>query len=95
MRCAFCDYEGPRPEMHAHLTDTHPEEVKTWQSEGSGRRYFELACPDCDDSFRHQVKPRNRDPDFLEEYAREIRIVAFDQFLYHRQLAHEEGSEGA
>ncbi|MGB8362522.1 MAG: hypothetical protein WCE80_14085 [Acidimicrobiia bacterium] len=89
MKCPFCEYEGPRPEMHAHLTDSHGEKVKTWASEGSGRRYFELECPDCDDSFRHQVKPRSRDPNFLEEYAREIRIVAFDQFLYHRQLAHE------
>ncbi len=76
--------------MHAHMTDTHGEQVRTWQSPGSGRRFFELSCPDCDDSFRHQVKPRSRDPNFLEEYAREIRIVAFDQFLYHRQLAHEE-----
>ena len=72
MKCAFCNYEGPRPEMHAHLTDNHGEEVKTWATEGSGRRYFELACPDCDDSFRHQVKPRYRDPSFLEEYAREL-----------------------
>ena len=90
MECAFCEFEGPRPEMHAHLTDDHGDRVKTWQIKGSGRRYFELACPDCDDSFRHQVKPRYRDPNFLEEYSREIRIVAFDQFLYHRQLAHEE-----
>lgn len=90
MRCAYCEFEGPRPEMHAHLTDVHGDEVKTWLSEGSGRRYFELVCPDCDDSFRHQIKPRYRDPNFLEEYSREIRIVAFDQFLYHRQLAHEE-----
>ncbi len=89
MHCAFCDFEGPRPELHAHLTDLHPEQVRTWQNPGSGRRYFELACPDCDESFRHQVKPRSRDPNFLEEYAREIRIVAFDQFLYHRQIAHE------
>lgn len=90
MRCPFCRFDGPRPEMHAHLTDDHGGEVKTWATEASGRRYFELACPDCDDSFRHEVKPRLRDPNFLEEYAREIRVVAFDQFLYHRQLAHEE-----
>lgn len=92
MKCPYCDFTGPRPEMHAHLTDTHGDEVKTWENP-SGRRYFELSCPDCDDSFRHEVKPRLRDPTFLEEYSREIRIVAFDQFLYHRQLEHEKESE--
>jgi len=94
MRCPFCEFEGPRPEMHAHLTDCHPDQVRTWATESSGRRYFELACPDCDDSFRHEVKPRLRDPSFLDEYAREIRVVAFDQFLYHRQLDHEEVTDG-
>jgi len=94
MRCPFCEFEGPRPEMHAHLTDGHGGQVRTWATEASGRRYFELACPDCEESFRHEVKPRLRDPNFLDEYAREIRVVAFDQFLYHRQLAHEEETDG-
>jgi hypothetical protein len=80
--------------MHAHLTDGHGGQVRTWATEASGRRYFELACPDCEESFRHEVKPRLRDPNFLDEYAREIRVVAFDQFLYHRQLAHEEETDG-
>ncbi len=90
MQCAFCEYEGPRPEMHAHLTDLHAAVVQTWETSSGRQRFFELTCPDCDDSFRHQVKPRTRDRTFLEEHAREIRIVAFDQFLYHRQIAHEE-----
>jgi hypothetical protein len=94
MRCTFCEFEGPRPEMHAHLTDGHGDQVRTWATEGTGRRYFELACPDCHDSFRQEVKPRLHDPSFLDEYAREIRVVAFDQFLYHRQLDHEEETDG-
>lgn len=32
------------------------------------------------------MKPRSKDPHFLEEYAREIRVVAFDQFLYHLEV---------
>ena len=48
----------------------------------------QLACPSCDDSWKQEIKPRLRDPGFLEEYAREIRVVAFDQFLYHLQAAH-------
>lgn len=88
MRCPFCDYRGPRPEMHAHLTDSHTDAVKTWENQ-TGKRFYELECPLCGDTYRKEVKPRLRDPSFLEEYGREIRIVAFDMFLYHLQGEHE------
>jgi hypothetical protein len=87
MTCPFCGFNGPRPELHAHLTDTHPDKVETVTSL-SERRYYQLACPSCDDSWKQEIKPRLRDPGFIEEYAREIRVVAFDQFLYHLQAAH-------
>lgn len=93
MRCAFCGNEMRRPELHAHLVDDHAEEVKTWET-GSGRRFYQLECPDCDESTTHQVKPRLTDPSFLEEYSREIRIVAFDEFLYHVEAAHEGVNDG-
>lgn len=87
MKCPFCELEGSRPELHAHLTDDHPEEVITetvW-----GKRYMELPCPMCDESHRTEVKPRYNDPTFLEEHYREIRLVAFDMFLYHWQDQHD------
>ena len=88
MTCPFCGFTGPRPELHAHLTDIHPDKVETITS-ASDRRYYQLACPFGDDSWKQEIKPRLRDPGFLEEYSREIRVVAFDQFLYHLQAAHE------
>lgn len=93
MNCPFCPHEGTRPELHAHLTDEHADRVETWE-DGFERRYYRLACPACGDEYRKQVKPRLRDPMFLEEYAREIRVVAFDRFLYHLS-DHEEEAQGA
>jgi hypothetical protein len=54
------------------------------------KRYMELPCPKCDESHRTEVKPRYNDPTFLEEHYREIRLVAFDMFLYHWQGEHEQ-----
>ncbi len=89
MRCPFCDRTGTRPELHAHLTDDHDERVITEQ-DSWGRRFMELNCPLCDEGHRKEVKPRYNDPQFLEEHYREIRLVAFDMFLYHWEEAHGE-----
>lgn len=88
MMCPFCEFAGTRPALHAHLTNEHADRVETGE-DGWGKRYYQLACPLCGDSYRKEVKPRSRDPRFLEEYAREIRVVAFDMFLYHLQGEHE------
>ncbi len=90
MMCPYCAFEGSRGALHAHLTDSHGEECA--MTESWGNRFYRLDCPLCDASLRRQVKPRLRDPTFLEEYGREIRIVAFDQFLYHLQTEHEEAA---
>jgi hypothetical protein len=87
MRCPFCDRTGSRPELHAHLTDEHAQEVVAEQ-DSWGRRFMELECPECDQGHRQEVKPRYNDPTFLEEHYREIRLVAFDLFLYHWEEAH-------
>lgn len=89
MKCPFCAHAGSRPELHAHLTDFHPDEVKTRRS-ASGTMFFVLSCPLCDAEQMQQVKPRSQDPSFLEDHAKEIRVVAFDGFLYHLQLDHKE-----
>lgn len=93
MRCVYCTADLPRPELHAHLVDDHVDEVKTWKT-GAGRRFYQLKCPQCDEELMHEIKPRLRDPTYLEEYAREIRVVAFDLFLHHRSAAHEEETIG-
>ncbi len=93
MNCPFCDFIGPRPELHSHLTDRHSDEVLTYEEWGN--RYYRLDCPQCDHTVRRKVKPRLNDPTFLEEYAREIRIVAFDMFLYHLEAQHEQEEASA
>lgn len=89
MNCPFCERTGTRPELHAHLTDGHVDKVLT-RSGAGGRRFYEFHCPFCDEAHVQEIKPRLRDPGFIEEYAREIRIVAFDLLLYHVQEAHKE-----
>jgi hypothetical protein len=54
---------------------------------------YRIACPRCGGEIRHQVKPRWRDPAFLAELEREIRLAAFDLLLYHLEDAHPEGPE--
>jgi hypothetical protein len=93
MTCPFCDFIGTRRELHAHLTDSHGEECRTTES-WSGRHYL-LECPQCGFTIKRQIKPRLQDPTFLEEYAREIRLVAFDMFLYHLEGQHEQEEAGA
>lgn len=88
MTCPFCGFSGNRPELHAHLTDVHHGKVETVTTL-TGRSYYQLTCPNCGESWRQEIKPRSHLSGFLEEYAREIRLVAFDQFIYHLQAAHE------
>lgn len=93
MRCPFCEETDTRAKVHAHLVDAHFEEVRT-DTDGWGRSHMEVTCPACGESYRAQVKPRGRDPRFVEEHSREIRIVAFDALLYHWQGAHGEEASG-
>jgi hypothetical protein len=50
--------------------------------------FYEITCPHCDFRFTQRVKPRWKDPGFLEEFRREIALVAFDQLLYHLEGVH-------
>ncbi len=93
MNCPYCDFAGSRRELHSHLTDEHSEECRT--SESWAGRHYELACSRCDFTISRQIKPRLQDPQFLEDYAREIRLVAFDMFLYHLEAEHEQEEAGA
>lgn len=96
MRCPFCDFAGHRRAVHGHLAREHVDRVRTAENERLQLSY-ELACPvtfpggpACDTAIKRIVNPRNRDPRFLEENAAEIRLVAFDQLLYHVEATHPE-----
>lgn len=88
MKCPWCDFEGPPRELHAHLTQGHLERVEV--DERKGRRYYKIACPVCDSSYEKEIKPRYWDPQFLEEYRKEIALVGFDMLINHLMAEHEQ-----
>jgi hypothetical protein len=90
MKCPFCDTEGSRMAIHAHLADAHTEKVEMGHHDGPNDPYFRVGCPACDQDAVQSVNPGGRDPRFLEEFEREVRLVAFDLLLYHLQAEHPE-----
>lgn len=91
MRCPFCPHELHRRALHAHLVAEHADRLTTTAKDGRALVLaYELACPRCDHVVRRIVNPRGQDPAFLDENAAEIRLVAFDQLLYHVEMAHAE-----
>ena len=90
MRCSYCDMEGSRQVIHAHLVDLHGDKVVGRRDEQAAKLYYRLDCPQCDEYSEREVNPRGRDPTFLQAYEREIRLVAFDLLLYHIEATHEQ-----
>jgi hypothetical protein len=92
--CPLCEFRGTRTDVHAHLVDEHPEAVEMWTDAETGKRRYRIACPQCDAAHEAQVKPRSHDPAFLQTFAREIRMVAFDMLLAHLVAEHGTASAG-
>ncbi len=86
MRCPWCAFEGPPRALHAHLAEAHPNEVRF--EERIGRAFYAIECPVCHEAYEAQIKPRSRDPAFMEEYRREIRLVGFDMLINHLMGEH-------
>lgn len=89
MRCPWCDFEGPPRRLHAHLGEAHADAVRL-EERGSGQVYS-VECPVCGSGYDQRIKPGRRDPVFVEEYEREIRLVAFDMLVNHLIAEHGEG----
>ena len=88
MRCPFCSFEGSPRTLHAHLGEQHPEAIRF---EDRGERWFyALECPICGDGYEREIKPRGRDPGFVEEFSAQIRLVAFDTLVNHLLGEHED-----
>lgn len=83
MKCPHCEVVGGLVATHRHLLDAHMDQVTTERDEATGKMAFVMTCPFCTQAYRRQLKPRNRNPHFLEEFKAEIALVAFDQLLYH------------
>ena len=63
-----------------------------WDGDAKTMHYV-IGCPRCGGEIRHQIKPRWGDPAFLEEFAEEIRLVAFDLLLHHVEDAHDDAHQ--
>src|ERR1019366_5583245 len=68
-------------ELHAHMLAEHGERLVTRVE--AGRTMMEVNCPVCPEGIRKDVNPRGRDPEFVDTFADEIRMVGFDLLLYH------------
>lgn len=90
MICPYCSAPGTRMETHAHLGDVHGDQVRTFRDEQRDKLMFALDCPFCDEGMERVANPRGREAGFLEEFRREITLVAFDLLLYHFQASHAE-----
>ncbi|MBX0330917.1 hypothetical protein K2Z83_24985 [Oscillochloris sp. ZM17-4] len=88
MKCPFCQEFGERTTIHRHMVDAHMDHVTTTHDESSGKMAFVVTCPFCGLAYSRQVKPRGRNPRFLEEFRSEIALVAFDQILLHVLVRH-------
>ena len=88
MNCPFCPFEGSPRTLHAHLGEQHPEAVR-FEDRGE-RSFYSLTCPICGDGYEREIKPRGRDPGFVEEFSAQIRLVAFDTLVNHLLGEHEE-----
>ena len=93
MNCPFCTFSDIRMKLHRHLAEAHLDQVTTEHDEASGKMRYVVGCPVCGLKYQHAVKPRYKDPRFLEEYKAEIAIVAFDQLLYHLEEKHPQEAE--
>ena len=81
MNCPFCPFEAPPRELHAHFGEQHPEAIRF--EEKGGRSFYALTCPICGDGYEREIKPRGRDPGFVDEFSAQIRLVAFDMLVNH------------
>lgn len=93
MRCPWCVFDGSPRQMHAHFADRHGGVVRT--EERRGNHFYSVTCPRCDAAYEHTVRKGRRDPRFLEEFDREIRMVALDMLVHHLVAEHEPLETGA
>jgi len=88
MDCPYCDIKGHRREVHVHLVEMHGKEIQTGYQDDGSRMFYRVDCPACQVKIERTIKPRLKDRGFLEEYDREIRLVAFDMLLNHIEMLH-------
>lgn len=88
MSCPYCPAgdELSLRELHAHLAAAHAEEIVT--EEAGDRLIYVVTCPHCGSQYRKPIKKGVADPGFADEFAGQIRLVAFDMLLNHLLAEH-------
>jgi hypothetical protein len=71
--------------------EEHEELVHMGFEEDRARMFYRIDCPECALKIEKTVKPRMKDPGFLQEFEREIKLVAFDMLLNHMEALHPPG----
>jgi hypothetical protein len=86
--CPYCGLSGKRSVVHNHLAESHGDTLSTRVDESTGYTYYTVTCPLCGESYEQVTRKSRRDPGFVAEYEYEIRLVVFDQLLFHLQGEH-------
>lgn len=87
MKCPWCTFDAAPRALHAHLADDHLDHVAI--DVRNERRFYQILCPVCGSSYEREIKPRLKDPGFVEEYRRQIALVGFDMLINHLMAEHE------
>lgn len=87
MKCPFCGVEQALSELHRHLVADHAGEVRT--EELAGRMAYAVTCPYCLQRYRQPIRKSAGDPEFVAEFERQIRLVAFDMLVHHLVAEHD------
>ena len=88
--CVYCGESDSYRIIHRHMVDEHVDQVETSQNEAADKKKYTIQCPYCAEVIERNVKPRNQDPGFLQEFKVEIAMVAFDRLIYHLVEDHPE-----
>lgn len=87
MTCPFCDEQLSRRQLHAHLSQAHPEQVQTVRR--ADRQLYQVSCPYCGAEYSQRIKKAAGDESFVAEFEQQIRMVAFDMLINHLLVEHE------
>ena len=93
MVCPYCDVNEHPRRVHIHLVEKHADRIVTGFEDSRARMFYRVECPHCRTKLEKTVKPRYKDPEFLQEFDREIKLVAFDMLLNHIEAMHIESEQ--
>jgi hypothetical protein len=93
VNCPWCEFTGPARAVHAHFGARHADAVTTGTR--GERGFYAVVCPHCESRYEHVVRKSARDPSFLAEFDREIRMVALDMLVHHLAAEHDADQMGA